>query len=628
MRTQARTTRPFRAAAGRSAATPFICRVTAPFIRAAGAPFIRRAAALVIAMATASAQAETVAIASAADWSSFAARVTAGEGRLDAKMTADVTLAATSPRVGSEANPFMGTFDGDGHTLTVDWTFTGTDYAAPFAAVGGCTIKDLQVAGTIRSDAKYAAGFVGHAQIGESAITRCRSSVRIVCTGSGEAASGGFVGLLEDRTTCKVTFRDCLFDGSLLGPGVHGCGGFAGAKPYHSYAYYYNCLFAPENVTVSDTSQSATFSRGTGSSYAYDRMDACYYLRAFGKAQGSNASAMSADALVAALGANWAVDNGRVGLALFPDRPDSSPTGFTYQGVLRDAQGLALAQKSHTVEFRLYEQPVGGEALWGRSFPVLLDDAGLFNVALSDVGGAPLSDGTPTNGLAKALAGHVGSPLHLGLTVAGSGAEISPRQKLLAVPVATMALDAVSASGDLTVAGRASAATAKISGTATASSLFTTLDASVNGNLSVGGTLSGLGTFPVGGIVIWRGSVDSIPDGWKLCNGQNGTPDLRDRFVAGAGGEYAVGATGGEKTHTLLESEMPSHRHEWVGDDALAGIEPGASESIRATATRYDADSGGRSGNSRVYGTSHAGGDRPHENRPPYYALCYIMRVK
>ena len=299
--------------------------------------------------------------------------------------------------------------------------------------------------------------------------------------------------------------------------------------------------------------------------------------------------------------------------------------------MLRDAQGLALAQKSHTVEFRLYEQPVGGEALWGRSFPVLLDDAGLFNVALSDTGGAPLSDGTPTNGLAKALAGHVGSPLHLGLTVTGSGAEISPRQKLLAVPVATMALDAVSASGDLAVDGRASAATAKISGTATASALFTTLDASVNGNLSVGGTLSGLGTFPVGGIVIWRGSVDSIPDGWKLCNGQNGTPDLRDRFIAGAGGEYAVGAKGGEKTHALSMDEMPSHRHEWVGDDALAGIEPGASEAIRVTTTRYDAESklsSDPSWASHVYATSSVGGGGGHENRPPYYALCFIMRVR
>ena len=609
----------------------FAAQCAAPSLPCGGMSLRRAAALVILAMATASAQAETVAIASAADWASFANRVTAGEGTLDAKMTADVTLAATSPRVGSESNPFMGTFDGDGHTLTVDWTFTGTEYAAPFAAVGGCTIKNLQIAGSIRSDAKYAAGFVGHAQIGESAITRCRSSVRIVCTGSGEAACGGFIGLLEDRTTCKVTFRDCLFDGSLLGSGVNGCGGFAGAKPYHSYAYYYNCLFAPEKITVADTSQSATFSRGTGSSFAYDKMTVCYYLRAFGKTQGSNASAMAGDALVAALGANWTVDNGKVGLALFPDRPDSSPTGFTYQGVLRDAQGLALPQKSHTVEFRLYEQPVGGEALWGRSFPVLLDDAGLFNVALSDEGGAALPDGTPTNGLAKALAGHVGTPLYLGLSVAGAGAEISPRQKLLAVPVASMALDAVAASENMAVTGRASAGTAKISGNATAASLATTLDATVNGNLSVGGTLTGFGTFPVGAIVIWHGSADSIPDGWKLCNGQNGTPDLRNRFVAGAGGEYAVGNTGGENTHRLSMDEMPSHRHEYVGDDALKDIEPGASEAIRLTTTRYDAESKLSSDPtwaSHVYATSSVGGGGAHENRPPFYALCYIMRVR
>ncbi len=578
-----------------------------------------------------SARAETASIASAADWASFANRVNGGEGTLDATLTADVTLSASSPRVGTESNPFMGTFDGAGHTLTVDWTFTGTEYAAPFAAVGGCTIKNLQIAGSIRSDAKYAAGFVGHAQIGESAITRCRSSVRIVCTGSGEAASGGFAGLLEDRTTCKVTFRDCLFDGSLLGPDASSCGGFSGAKPYNCYANYYNCLFAPAKITVADTSQSATFSRGTASSFAYDKMEACYYLRAFGKTQGSNASAMAGDALVAALGANWTVDNGKVGLALFPDPVDSSLAGFTYQGVLRDAQGLALPQKSHTVEFRLYEQPVGGEALWGRSFPVLLDDAGLFNVALSDEGGAALSDGAPTNGLAKALAGHVGASLYLGLTVAGSGSEISPRQKLLAVPVASMALDAVAASGDLTVNGRAFAGTARISGTATAAALSTTLDATVKGNLSVGGTLSGFGAFPVGAIVIWHGSVDSIPDGWKLCNGQNGTPDLRDRFVAGADGEYAVGAKGGEKTHALSMDEMPSHRHEWVGDDALAGIEPGASEAIRVTTTRYDAESklsSDPSWASHVYATSSVGGGGVHENRPPYYALCFIMRVR
>ena len=52
---------------------------------------------------------------------------------------------------------------------------------------------------------------------------------------------------------------------------------------------------------------------------------------------------------------------------------------------------------------------------------------------------------------------------------------------------------------------------------------------------------------PKGGIIIWSGSVNDIPAGWVLCDGSNGTPDLRDRFVLGAGNNYTVGATGGKK---------------------------------------------------------------------------------
>jgi len=64
------------------------------------------------------------------------------------------------------------------------------------------------------------------------------------------------------------------------------------------------------------------------------------------------------------------------------------------------------------------------------------------------------------------------------------------------------------------------------------------------------------GSFPAGGIIMWNGSVGSIPSGWVLCNGSNGTPDLRDRFVVGAGSTYAVGATGGSADTTLV-----SHSH-------------------------------------------------------------------
>jgi len=67
--------------------------------------------------------------------------------------------------------------------------------------------------------------------------------------------------------------------------------------------------------------------------------------------------------------------------------------------------------------------------------------------------------------------------------------------------------------------------------------------------------------FPSGGIILWSGAIDSLPDGWALCNGSKGTPDLRNRFVVGAGSTYAVGATGGAATVTLTTAQIPSHNH-------------------------------------------------------------------
>jgi microcystin-dependent protein len=66
---------------------------------------------------------------------------------------------------------------------------------------------------------------------------------------------------------------------------------------------------------------------------------------------------------------------------------------------------------------------------------------------------------------------------------------------------------------------------------------------------------------PTGVITLWSGSIISIPSGWALCNGSNGTPNLRDRFVVGAGTTYAVGATGGANTVTLDATMIPSHTH-------------------------------------------------------------------
>ena len=67
-------------------------------------------------------------------------------------------------------------------------------------------------------------------------------------------------------------------------------------------------------------------------------------------------------------------------------------------------------------------------------------------------------------------------------------------------------------------------------------------------------------------IIMWYGNLSSIPTGWKLCNGSNGTPDLRDRFIVGAGTSYAVGSTGGFDSVTLTSPQLPTHTHEYSSD--------------------------------------------------------------
>src|SRR5699024_9581876 len=67
---------------------------------------------------------------------------------------------------------------------------------------------------------------------------------------------------------------------------------------------------------------------------------------------------------------------------------------------------------------------------------------------------------------------------------------------------------------------------------------------------------------PAGMIMMWSGSTtSSIPAGWALCNGSNGTPDLRDRFIVGAGGDYGAGNTGGANSVTLTTAQIPAHNH-------------------------------------------------------------------
>ncbi|GAB1402668.1 hypothetical protein MASR1M68_15790 [Elusimicrobiota bacterium] len=127
-----------------------------------------------------------------------------------------------------------------------------------------------------------------------------------------------------------------------------------------------------------------------------------------------------------------------------------------------------------------------------------------------------------------------------------------------------------------------------------------------------------------GMIIMWYGNSAQIPDGWALCDGQtyNGvqTPDLRDRFVVGAGSTYNLNATGGETTHTLTVAEMPSHSHSFTVIARNTNSEGGGVLTGGDSNTTSD---GSFTGNTESFGSNQA-----HENRPPYHALFYIMRVK
>lgn len=133
------------------------------------------------------------------------------------------------------------------------------------------------------------------------------------------------------------------------------------------------------------------------------------------------------------------------------------------------------------------------------------------------------------------------------------------------------------------------------------------VDASGTLNLASSGVPSGV-------ICMWSGSATAIPTGWVLCNGTNGTPNLMDRFVLGAGSSYGVGAVGGEASHTLTVNEMPSHSH-------------GGVLSVRTGYNAYStfSDNGGFNGFNTV-STGATGGGAAHNNMPPYYALCFIMK--
>ena len=166
-------------------------------------------------------------------------------------------------------------------------------------------------------------------------------------------------------------------------------------------------------------------------------------------------------------------------------------------------------------------------------------------------------------------------------------------------------------------------------------------------------------SIPKGTILPWYGKSSDIPDGFALCDGTKGTPDLRNRFLVGAGSNYALGDTGGEDQVTLTGTQIGNHYH-YLGSlyrkKSGKHIKHGlnlisfSSGSVDAPFPRgnknvsffsddeyppsfhcYLGSSSDFASEKMSYITSLAVGtaaQEAHENRPPYYALYYIMKLE
>ena len=157
-----------------------------------------------------------------------------------------------------------------------------------------------------------------------------------------------------------------------------------------------------------------------------------------------------------------------------------------------------------------------------------------------------------------------------------------------------------------------------------------------------GSLLTGIEGVPSGIIAMWSGTNASIPTGWNLCDGTNGTPDLRDRFIVGSGNTYSTGDTGGADSVTLTEAQMPSHTHSGSSlgtnttgahshtfqHSSVAGSSWGYNVGGNSTSpwVTITTSTAGNHSHTITGNTGSAGSGAAHENRPPYYALAYIMK--
>ena len=221
-------------------------------------------------------------IASKENWKEFCDIVNGGQNAVDAKLTQDVNLGSDIWQVG---NHYAGTFDGQGHTLKINWNDT-SGWLAPFKTVDGATIKNLRTEGEIKSSLNFLSGLVREAY-GNTTISGCVSAVNITSSyNDGGCDAAGIIECVRDNA--KVTITDCVVKGKFTATTEKGRRYMSGfVENQYGTCTLNNCLYL-------GSGNGDTFSRTfVGDAYygATTTLNNCYYLNTCGKAQGTKITA-------------------------------------------------------------------------------------------------------------------------------------------------------------------------------------------------------------------------------------------------------------------------------------------------------------------------------------------------
>ena len=215
-------------------------------------------------------------IATKEDWKKFGDFVRSGEGKLNARLTADIDLGGDILKIGSESTGYSGTFDGQGHTITIDWNGNGGGYIALFPKVTDATIKNLRVTGKMTSDHEPLSVFAFEAS-GTTTFSGCVSDVKITNGDKNDTyCAAGMVRAAYSKG--KITFKDCIVAGDLNGTtdnSRQGMGGFVCGQADDATCTFDNCLYTGTNN-----------SKGGYTFAPNPTLNNCYYLNPFANTQG------------------------------------------------------------------------------------------------------------------------------------------------------------------------------------------------------------------------------------------------------------------------------------------------------------------------------------------------------